>query len=243
MSDLNMGADVLPQDQAQAPNSAPDATNGLPAGDELLLLRQENAALRTKVEELEQLLAAASQVAEDRWVELQREYETLIEEKSETIRTLHHKNAELRQRAASAPDASANTTAAEEPPDRQELIRLQREVQEQRRQMEQDEESMMAQMRQMEMALAKDRAELARQRAELQRLHDDLKHEQDVASRDGGLRQRLGALQRGATNAAAPRTAVNQDTPAPNPQPKSPAGTENNPPKSGLFRRIFGSNP
>jgi chromosome segregation ATPase len=216
--------------------------NGIPGDDDLESLRQENAALRSKVEELEQLLATSNQQAEDRWVELQREYETLIEEKSEMIRTLHHRNAELRERAAGAPAAAGSATNSGEIQDRQELLGLQQELKEQSRQMAEDEETMMAQLRQMEMSLARDRAELARQRADLQRLHGELKHELDIASRDGGLRERLGALQRGVANAAHPsRNAGKPDGVSGQPA-KSANGQEGNPiTKSGLFRRIFGA--
>ena len=103
-------------------------------------------------------------------------------------------------------------------------------------QMQDDEESMMAQMRGMELALAKDRAELARQRAEVQRLHNELKHEIEVASRDTGLRDRLISLQRrhSATAIAPPSPGPSAETPLPQPPP---AGVT----RSGLFRRIFGA--
>ena len=202
----------------------------LPESEEAEMLRGENAALRAKVDELEQMLPLAVQDAEERWGERQREYESLLEEKSEVIRGLHLKIAELRERAASSAPAAEDSN--EPTPDRQELLRLKRELEEQREQMAIDEESMMAQMRQMEMALAKDRAELARQRAEMQRLQGELKHDLETASRDGGLRERLTALQRRGANGTPARPTVTQDTPSPGKDPPS---------KSGLFRRIFGS--
>jgi hypothetical protein len=203
----------------------------LPESEEVEVLRGENAALRAKADELEQLLALAAQDGEERWAERQREYESLLEEKSEVIRSLHQKIAELRERATSAP--VQDIIESNEPtPDRQELLRLKRDLEQERQQMATDEESMMAQMRVMEMALAKDRAELARQRAEVQRLQGDLKHDMETASRDGGLRERLTALQRRSSTSTPARTPVNQDTPTPGQSPPS---------KSGLFRRIFGS--
>jgi DNA repair exonuclease SbcCD ATPase subunit len=206
--------------------------------DELSLLRSDNAALQARVEELEQLLIRTEQQGEERWAERQREYEGLLEEKSEVIRGLHQKLGELRERVASAPAEPAPVDDGGPVPDRQELLRLQRELEEQRQQMQDDEEGMMTQLRQMEMALAKDRAELARQRNELQRLHDELKHEIETASRDSGLRERLGALQR--RTSAPPRPGPNQDTPPPGVLSK-PTPTSAQPTKSGLFRRIFGS--
>jgi hypothetical protein len=58
--------------------------------DELARLRAENGQLRARVEELEQALQAASP-GEVTWLERQKEYETLLEEKSEVIRGLHLK--------------------------------------------------------------------------------------------------------------------------------------------------------
>jgi hypothetical protein len=204
----------------------------LTESEEVEVLRGENAALRAKADELEQLLVVAAQDGEERWAERQREYESLLEEKSEVIRSLHQKIAELRERASSAPPVQDIIESNDPTPDRQELLRLKRDLEQERQQMAKDEEAMMAQMRTMEMALAKDRAELARQRAEVQRLQGDLKHDMETASRDGGLRERLTALQRRSSTTTPTRTTVNQDTPTPGQSPPS---------KSGLFRRIFGS--
>jgi DNA repair exonuclease SbcCD ATPase subunit len=243
MSQLNKGSIALTEESVQEPSAALATSNDSSATEELIRLRREIIDWRGKAEELEQQLVTANQVAQDRWVELQREYETLIEEKSETIRTLHHKYTELRERSADSPAATAPDGAGDGPPDRQDLLRLQQEVKEQRRKMEEDEQSIMGQLRQMEMALARDRAELARQRAELQRLHDELKHEAEVSSRDSGLRQRLGALQRVATSATLPRSSSKTDTPPPGELPTVSTSTSQpgTPSRSGLFRRIFGS--
>jgi hypothetical protein len=216
---------------------AENAEPNLTETEEVEMLRGENAALRAKADELEQLVALSAQDAEERWAERQREYESLVEEKSDVIRGLHQKIAELRERAASSSSSSHTSSAAavvdsgEATPDRQELLRLKRELEEARDQMLSDEESMMAQMRQMEMALARDRAELARQRSELQRLHGDLKHDMETAARAPGLRERLTALQRPTTKPPV-RPSASQDTPSPVQAPAT---------KSGLFRRIFGA--
>jgi DNA repair exonuclease SbcCD ATPase subunit len=213
------------------------ASAGFVDADEVELLRADNAALRGKVEELEQLLALASQETENRWAERQREYESLLEEKSEVIRGLHQKISELRERPSNAGPAASAPSIDQEEVD--ELLRLKQEIQEQRKQMERDEESMMVQMRQMEMALAKDRAELARQRSELQRLHGELKREMEAASRDGGLRERLTALQRRASGASKPARGNSE----PEPPPAAPEEAQDNGQgkNGGLLRRIFGS--
>jgi chromosome segregation ATPase len=197
--------------------------------DELTLLRSANVELRARVEKLEEALQAGAP-AEDSWSERQKEFEALLEEKSEVIRSLHLRIQELQ-----------DTQAGPAEVDMSESQLLQKEMADQRRQLEEDEESLMQQMRQMEMAMSKDRAELARQRNEVQRLHNELNHEIEMASRDPGLRERLVALQRlqgemsgRKQTAAAPAAGTKQSgqkTDAP-----APARKEN----SGLLRRIFG---
>ncbi len=182
-------------------------------------LQQENAELRIRVEELEQVLLASSN--EDAWAERQREYEALLEEKSEVIRSLHLK---LQERPE-----SARRPANEAVPREEELCQLKEELEDQRRQLQEDEESVMAQMRAMELALSKDRAELARQRQEVQRLQSELNREIEQAGRDSGLRERLQSLRR-------PHEAARKE--AGTAAPAADAGGKNG--KSGLFRRLFG---
>jgi chromosome segregation ATPase len=179
-------------------------------------LRRENAELQRRIEELEQLLVATA-TSEDNWPDRQKEYEALLEEKSEVIRGLHLKLQEVQEGARRAPD--------EPVPKEEELRQLKQELEEHKRQLQEDEESLMAQMREMELALSKDRAELARQRQEVQRLQSELNREIEVAGRDSGLRERLASIRRthepakngGAADAG---KAAKQG--------------------SGLFRRLFG---
>jgi hypothetical protein len=98
---------------------------------------------------------------------------------------------------------------------------------------------MMTQMREMEVLMAKERAELARQRNELQRLHSEIRHEIEVAQRDGLLNERLKTLQRkhqevsnrkgGAPTADAEPERVTGETPTPQERPKD----------SGVLGRFF----
>jgi chromosome segregation ATPase len=212
-------------DESEAP-AAPEA-------DEVAQLMAENAVLRAQVEELKQQLDKASGPADANWEERQREYEALLEEKSEVIRSLHQKLQEYQDR----PTAVA--------PREEELVALSEQLEQDRRQLQEDEEALMLQMRQMEMAMSRERAELARQRTELQRLHNEVRFELEQASRDSGLRDRLAHLQRRHTEmhtrkGAAPAAEARSEEPAPkvNDEPPPP------PPKkssSGLFRRLFGS--
>ncbi len=200
------------------PEPGAGAGAGADAG-ELDALRRDNAELRARLEELEQFIAA--QPTEEVWAERQREYEALLDEKSEVIRALHLKL----QEAQEGPRRSAN----EPVPREEELRELQAELEEHRRQLQEDEQSLLTQMREMELALSKDRAELARQRQELQRLRADLNREIDQASRDPGLRERLMSLRRSADVARAETKEA-----APAPAANSPKQ------QSGLFRRLFG---
>lgn len=214
--------DLLGDDELRAEMSRLMAANqelltgagSSPIGDdheeELRKLRAENAELHACLDEMEHA-----------WQERQREYESLLEEKSEVIRGLHLKLQEAKEPpAARAADPSAI----------EEVARMKRELEEDRRQLQEDEEALMQQMREMELAMSRERAEMARQRNEMQRLQAELNHEVEHSSRDSGLRERLQALQRHPheppAQAARPPS-VSQPTP---------------PPKggSGLFRRMFG---
>ena len=187
----------------------------------------ENDALRNRVAELEELLQHGGQ-EEDAWGERQKEYEALLEEKSEVIRSLYVRVQELQEvlEAGPAPAPQSAPISISDVPAPEDLVRLKRELEEQRRQLEEDEESMLAQMRQMELALSRDRAELARQRNELQRLQADLNREIENASRDSGLNDRLKALR---SHRDPPATPAKTDTPT--------APTDKN---SGFFRKMFG---
>jgi DNA repair exonuclease SbcCD ATPase subunit len=223
---------------------------------DLNALRDENAELRAKLQELEQLIQGPDGI-EAAWTERQREYEALLEEKSEVIRGLYLKIQELQSGpAAVSPAEAANAAAtdlpATSPPptdlaatdvSAKEVLDLQRQLEEERRQLKDDEEMLMGQMRDMEMAMARDRAELARHRAELQRLHSDLARELENANRDSGLRERLLALTR-----RPPPEPVKAKSPVPGTrapgskapgEPAGPAG-ETKKSNSGFFRRMFG---
>jgi chromosome segregation ATPase len=205
------------------------------ADEEVELLRGENAELRQRIEELEQSLL---EHVENDWVERQKDYEALLEEKSEVIRGLHQKIQELRE--AGAAHSASGPPPSEGPADPidekafQDLLALKRRLEEERGQLQQDEEALEQQMRQMEMAMSRERAELARQRAELQRLHNDLKHEMEQASRDAVLRERLLPLQRRQQEVTGRKNTL-ADIPV------APPASSSKRPGSGIFGRLFGS--
>src|SRR5439155_24421053 len=72
--------------------------------DEVTRLRAENAAQHARVEELERQPHVAP-AGDDGWAECQVEYEKLLNEKSEIIRTLHLKVQEL-QAGQAQPEAT-----------------------------------------------------------------------------------------------------------------------------------------
>jgi hypothetical protein len=202
-------------------------------------LRLENAELRQTLRELERILEDAKQ-REDGWGQREKEYESLLEEKSEVIRELHRRLQETPEgggeRAAPAPAAGS--------PREEELLALHEELERERRQLQDDEETLMQQMRDMELQMSRERAELARQRNELQRLHTEIQHELELAARDATLRERLAPLQRRAQEVVYRRGAA----PAPDiaappaPQQQPPPGAQPARPRkeSGVLRRLFG---
>ena len=215
------------------PQAEPSAPADLPPEKALEELRLENAELRETVGELQRILED-TRLREETWTRQEKEYESLLEEKSEIIRQLHRKLQEM-------PEAQERPAAPAATPREEELLALHEELERERRQLQEDEESLMRQMRDMELQMSRERAELARQRNELQRLHTEIQHELELAARDATLRERLAPLQRRAQDAVNRRGAA----PAPE-QPQAPAaqapaqtprpGKDSN----GLFRRLFG---
>jgi hypothetical protein len=204
--------------------------------NELELLRRENVDLRRSCTELHDMVEELRQL-EESWGRQQREYEGLLEEKSEVIRSLHQKFQEM-QEAVGRPLTPA--------PREEELLSLHDELERERRQLEEDEASLMQQMRDMELQMARERAELARQRNELQRLHIEVHHELELAARDATLRERLAPLQRRLQETvhrkgAAPTQVFQQPPQAQQPQQIDEAPPQRaRPSQSGVFRRLFG---
>lgn len=181
------------EDDAMPANDATGAD-----GRELDQLRNENAELRNAVTELQQLVEEAAG-GEQAWQDQQREFESLLEEKSEVIRSLHQKLKEYQDRPEPKPvprEEELIGLSDELERERCNLQQERREFERERNQLKEDEDALMQQMREMEVSMSRERAELARQRSELQRLHGEIRHELEMAARDGALRERLAPLQR-----------------------------------------------
>ncbi len=171
----------------------PAATPGV--HEELDHLRSENSQLRALCGELEQALHEATQQVDVGGAEERlREYEQLMEEKSETIRQLHQElqdaRALLEEQGESKPAARPSGPVPRE----EELLALSEDLERERRQLQEDEQSLMEQMRQMEMSMARERAEMARQRNDLQRLYGEIRHELERLERNGALQSKMDEL-------------------------------------------------
>jgi hypothetical protein len=146
------------------------------------LLRQ-NAELRQKLEQMEELLENSNRTV-GLLEEHQKDHGRMLEEKSEVIRDLYQKIQDLQNRPPV------------ELPQEEELLALSEELEHERKQLKDDEDSLMVQMREMEVQMARERAELGRQRNELQQLHNEIRHELERASREAELRARMLPFQR-----------------------------------------------
>jgi chromosome segregation ATPase len=212
-------------------------------------LQAENTQLRELCAELEQALQEATAHPGSGGEETEvKEYEALLEEKTEVIRGLHEQIQELE--TALAANEQARVAAAAQPqhrhnqgpaPREEELLALSEELERERRQLQEDEQSVMDQMRQMEVSMAKERAEMARQRSELLRLQSEIHHELERLERNGALQSKMEGLKNRLADVSARRGSAPaaQGTPAASP---STSGQAPAPPprKDGLMSRWFG---
>ena len=183
-------------------------------------LAKENAELKRRIVDLEGELA---NLTPESWAEQQRNFEQLLDEKSEIIRTLNHKIQALTE--------SGNLGASDY--EQEKLQALAADLQARDEQLRADEEAMQMQVREMEMRMSKERAELARQKAQIDRLHADFERELEIANRDPNLRDRLRNLQR------------SDSRPRPSTQPTlDPTASQNGgaalSESRSVFRRMFG---
>jgi chromosome segregation ATPase len=221
-------------------------------------LRDENNQLRALCLELEQALqeaAGGGAGTQEGAGERIREFEALVEQKSETIRQLHQHITELESalgeaevqatEAADRPGAGQQRTANGPVPREEELLALSEQLEHERRQLQEDEQTLMDQMREMEVGMARERAELARQRNDLQRLQAEVRHELERLERNGALQSKIDNLKSKLQDVTARRGARADNasghgaTPAaPVPPSQPPPGI---PPKGqGLMGRLFG---
>jgi hypothetical protein len=239
--------------EAVTPREQPKVAAG---SDDIEKLLADNEQLRNINAELKQCLeespAQKKGEGDTGWEEREKEYEALLEEKSEKIRELFVKIQELeKEMAAGGGGKGGAASKGEGSPDNEELLALsdelerercqleqeRRQMEEDRKQLHDDEESMMKQMREMELQMAKERAELARKQSELQRLHAEIRHELELAQRDAAVNERLRLLQRR-------HQEVSGDVPPEGPKKKTPAPGKAEPKKesgaTSIMKRFFG---
>lgn len=206
------------------------------ASAEIEHLQAENEQLRALCQELEQALQEATQHLQPDLEQQIREYDAVLEEKNEMIRQLHQQLHE----AQAALEAKVSQPAP--PPPRQhqgpapcedELLALSEELERERRQLQEDEHTLMEQMREMEVGMARERAELARQRNDLQRLQAEIRHDLERLERNGAVQSKIENLKIKLQDATARRGAAPGPTGASG-QSAAPAR------KEGLMGRLFG---
>lgn len=163
---------------------------GMYQPNEIDQLREENDQLRSLCGELEQALQDSTQQLADVQIILDRQHEleSMVEEKTDTIRHLHMELQQLRESTELAESSSSHLTRdpSAPAPREDELLALSEAIERDRRQLQDDEQVMMEQMRQNEMQMARERAEMARQRNDLQRLYGEIRHELERLERNTG---------------------------------------------------------
>lgn len=218
-------------------------------------LQAENEDLRLLTNELQQELeiAVGNKDKEYELLERQKEYETLLDEKTERIRELHLRVQELEQQVRPPTPKEEELIAMSE-----ELERDRCQIQQERRKLDEDlryfkdeEEKMTEDMRKMEMQMSRERADLSRQRKELQTLHEEIRQELERLERDRGLSDRLQELRRRHMEAIKGKGATPPPPSRPAPPPtqlaidldaeaQKAADESAKKKESGIFRRLFG---
>jgi hypothetical protein len=241
------------------------ADKGGAANDEALSqLQAENQELRQIIGELQQELEAASGKQENDWGDRQKEYEHMLDEKTEIIRKLHSDMQELRDQIRPPTPREDEMFAMSEELERErsQMQQDRRKLEEEQRQLKEDEDVMTDEMRRAEIQMARERADMARQRTELTRISEEIRQELERIERDKGLSEKLVQLRQRHTDvmrgrsgpAPAPAPARPTGRPAPAPTqlsidldqetpPTPPAKPKDDPKKkdSGVLRRFFGS--
>jgi hypothetical protein len=228
-----------------------DTPTDVANAEEMAHLRLENEQLRRSIaeirENLEDVHKRDDQVANERL----KEYESLLEEKSELIRNLHLKIQELSEQrpVAQTPKEEELLALSEElERERCQLQQDRRQMEDERKQLAEDEESMVKQMRDMEVQMARERADFARQRTELNRVYEEIRREMENIERNGLLNQRLGQLRQRFQDVINPKgsaPSISKSSPPPGPRPEGtaqPVGEPEVAPKraQSFLGRLFG---
>jgi hypothetical protein len=204
-------------------------------------LRSENAELRAMVAELRQYLEENDPTA---WEQKVKDADAAVAARDEMLAAQRAQTDEWSERLKThrfvPNDHDLAEMSDELEKERCQLAQDRKTLDAERQQLREDEESLMKQMRDMEMSMAKDRADLARQRIDNQRLQSEIRHELDLLARgDASVKDRLATFQRRSQEAGVrPQQSPTAPLPSPAAMPMSAA-----PPKaanSTVFKRLFG---
>jgi hypothetical protein len=229
-----------------------DRSAGAPNDEMVSQLQAENQELRTIITELQGELEAASGKQENDWTERQKEYERMLDEKTDMIRSLHVQIQEMGNqiRPPTPKEEELFSMSEELERERAQLQQERRKVEEEARQLKQDEEVMTEEMRKMEIQMARERADMARQRTELTRISEEIRSELDRIERDRGLSDKLVQLRQRHTDVVRGKSAPSQSQKPGKPTPSNPTqmsvdlDADKGPPdpkkKDGGFRKFFG---
>jgi peptidoglycan hydrolase CwlO-like protein len=185
----------------------PAARAGQASGSRMTHLQAENEELRAMIAELRQQASESANPSQGSWEEREREYETILEEKSEEIRLLYMQIQERERKAeeeapprssrsAGSGDSELNNLAEELTADKSRLEEEREQLRAEREQLRQDEEDMERRMQEMELQTAKSRADLVKQRNELHRLYNEVRAELEQAKQNGAVSDRVETLER-----------------------------------------------
>jgi chromosome segregation ATPase len=241
-SDSNGHANGRPAAALLRPISAPVADAPEPGSEEspeLENLREENEQLRALCVELEQALHEASLPGHASGEDRLKEYEALLEEKTEIIRQQHEQLQELQAVVAEKEcQPAARPSNAGPAPREDDLLALSEELEADRRQIQEDEQALMQQMREMEVSMARERAEMARQRNDMQRLQSEIRHEIERLERSGALQTKIEGLKNKLSDATTRRGSAPTSSRELPKQPVAPTPAPAK--KEGLMGRLFG---
>ena len=176
---------------------APTSARAMPSNESIERLTADNSQLKARIRRSGG--PARTELTPESWTAQQQEFEQLLDEKSEIIRTLNHKIHELSESGAMGQGEY----------EQEKLQAWAADLAARDEQIKADEEAMQMQV------LARDGdagcrsangPSWARQKALIDRQHADLDSEVEVASRDPNLRDRLRNLQRSSDGRPRPST-------------------------------------
>jgi hypothetical protein len=206
--------------------------NGGASNETIAQLQAENQELRQLIGELNQELEAASGRQDNDLGERQKDYERMLDEKTENIRKLNSDIQQLQEQIRPPTPREEELFAMSEELEREraQLQQDRRKLEEEARQLKEDEDVMTEEMRKMEIQMARERADMARQRTELTRISEEIRQELERIERDKGLsekliqlRQRHSDILRGRSGGGGPPP---QQPPRPAGRPAAPSPTQ-----------------